>query len=698
MRLWKGWAIALGCCLSVQMHGQGTGGVAGHVRDASTGQPIAAEVTLDGNRRIRADELGAYRFDGVVAGRRAVRVRFPGFAPRDLTIDVTEGRLAGLDAALDQSIVPMGAIVVTAARREQRLADAIVETELIAAPELRRSGASDVAGAISDRSGIQLDGGVPSGAGAQIRGFDSRRVLVLLDGQPMTGRLNGNFDLSRLPLTSVERIEVVKGPQSTLYGSEAMGGVINIITRRPPDVNALNGTFTSTMGSLGRREFGAEAGWRHADWSAVASSGHRGVDLAPGVSGDQGTFARRRDGLATLRYEPDSSHRYEAGALMVSERQRYRTGQLFHFADNTQIASHLSGSTPFGGGRLTSTIALSRFEHLSRAATGGTPVSDSGAHDLQTLLHGSLLYSAVAGSGAVDAGVDVRQEMIDADRVQGETSQIRALEPFVQYARSVSGVQLSPGLRLTTSDRWGQFLAPRFAAMWRPRPTLALRATIGRGFRAPDFKELYYDFVNASAGYAVRGNPDLKAESSTSASIGAEWDGATLYAHAAAFTNRYRNFIEFRERDAAGTYTYGNISRGRTTGLEAQGGIFVRTWRVDASGAWMQTRDNVTGLPLLGRPASTLRLTADGPLVLGLHTAFSGSWIGRTAIDRSAAGGTTERPSFARVDVRVERPLPGNLDAAIGVTNLLNRELGVAWPGFTGRQLHVSMVWRVGTR
>jgi outer membrane receptor for ferrienterochelin and colicins len=674
--------------------GQGTGGLAGHVRDASTGRPVAAEVALDGARRIRADDQGAFRFDGVLTGRRAVRVRYPGYAPRELTVDVTDGRVASLNVALDQAIIPLGAVVVTAARREQRLADAIVETELIAARELRRSGASDVAGAITERAGIQLDGGVPAGAGAQIRGFDSRRILVLLDGQPMIGRLNGNFDLSRLPLTSVERIEVVKGPQSTLYGSDAMGGVINIITRRPPEENALTGTLASTLGSAGRREVSAEAGWRRSNLSAVTSGGHRGIDLAPGVSGDQGTFARRWDGLATVRYEPDSSHRYEAGAVLVGERQRYSTGQLFHFGDNTQIASHLSGVTPLGGGRLTSTISLSRFEHLSRASTGGAPVSDSGARDLQTLLHGSALYSALVGPGAVDAGIDVRQEMIDADRVQGETSQIRAFEPFVQYAWTVGGVQLSPGMRLTASDRWGQFLAPRIAAMWRPRPALALRGTVGRGFRAPDFKELYYDFVNSSAGYAVRGNPDLKAEASTSVSLGVEWDGAALYAHVAAFANGYRNFIEFREPDAAGVYTYGNISRGRTTGLEAEGGIFVRSWRVDASGAWMQTRDNATGLPLLGRPASTLRLTADGPLPLGLHTALSGSWIGRTAIDRSAAGGTTERPSFARVDVRLVRSLPGNLEAAAGVTNLLDRGLGVAWPGFTGRQLYLSMTWR----
>ncbi len=551
-----------------------------------------------------------------------------------------------------------------------------------------------MASAITERAGIQLDGGVPAGAGAQIRGFDSRRVLVLLDGQPMTGRLNGNFDLSRLPLGAVERIEVVKGPQSTLYGSDAIGGVINIITRRPPEQDAFTGALQSTVGSVGRREVAGEAGWRHGEWSAIVNGGHRGIDLTPGVAGDAGTLARRWDANGTLRWEPDSSHRYEVGTLWIGERQRYRTGQLFHFADNTQLASHLTSVIAVGSGRLTSSLALSRFDHLSRASTLGEPVADSGAKDLQTLGTASLLYSRPTRAGAVDAGIDVRQEQISADRVVADVTRIRSVEPFVQVATTLGAVQLSPGVRVTSSDRWGQFVAPRLAAMWRPYPSLALRATAGRGFRAPDFKELYYDFVNASAGYAVRGNADLKPEESTSISLGFEWDGAEVYAHASLFANDYRNFIEFGAPDAAGVYTYGNIDRGQTRGIEGEAGVFVGRWRLDGSAAWTHTKDNATGLPLLGRPASTLRLTADGPLVAGLRASLTSAWVGRTPIDRSAAGGTTERAAYARSDARITRSLPGDLEASIGVTNLFDKQLGVSWPGYTGRQLFASLSWR----
>lgn len=695
VRFWARIAGA-GFLVAVPTLAQGTGSIAGRVTDSTSGQPVPAEVVVDGVRTARADDRGAFQVDNVPLGKHVVRLRYPGFTPRDVPVDVVAGALARANATLEPAIVPLSAVVVTAARREQRLADAVVETELIGARELQRSGASDVAAAIADRTGIQVDGGVPTGAGVQIRGFDSRRVLVLVDGQPMTGRLNGNFDLSRLPLSAVDRIEVVKGPQSTLYGSDAMGGVINIITRQPPATNALTNAFTATLGSVGRREASVESGWRRDTWSATASGGYRGIDLTPGLAGDAGTFARRWDGMASTRWEPDSTHRFEVGGLVVQERQRYRTGQLFHFADNTQAAGHATAAATLAGGRWTGSLALSRFEHLSRASTGSRPVSDSGAADVQTLWQTSTLYSRPVGRSALDLGIDARQESIAADRVRGPVHAIHTIEPFAQYTASLGDIQLSPGARLTASDRWGSFVAPRLAVLWRPRPALALRAAVGRGFRAPDFKELYFDFVNTAAGYAVDGNPALKPEQSTSLSLGAEWDGARLYLHTSAFRNTYRNFIEFREPDATGTYTYGNIARGSTTGVEAEGGVFVKAWRVDASTAWMRTHDNASGLPLLGRPSTTLRLTADGPLAAGVRAALVTSWVGRTPVDRTAAGGTMERPSFLRIDSRLARPLSARVEAALGATNLLDRQLGVGWPGFTGRQIYLTLTWRQG--
>lgn len=611
-------------------------------------------------------------------------------------MDVAPGRVSVANAALSVAIVPLNAVIVTAARREQRLADAVVETELIGRDEIEQSGAGDLSDVLSRRTGVELNGGVPSGAGVQIRGMDSRRVLVLLDGHPVAGRVNGNFDLSRLPLASIERIEIVKGPQSTLYGSDAMGGVINIVTRRPPVDAPIVASVSVTGGSNGRRDAAGEVGARRGAWGFIANGGRRAIELVPGRAGDAGTFARRWDGSASLRWGSATSSWMELSTLGVVERQRYRTGQLFNFADNTQGGATWTGVADGRLGRLTATASLSQFEHLSRASTFDQPVSDSGARDRQQLLHSTLLYNGLVGNVSIDAGVDASRESIVADRVQAPTRSTITTEPFLQATRSWGTLTLTPGLRVTASDRWGNFVAPRLAGLWRPVASLAVRGSVGRGFRAPDFKELYLSFVNTAVGYAVRGNPDLHPESSTSASLGAEWDAPSYYTRLTTFRQAYRDFIETGEPDLTGTYTYRNVARGAALGAEWQGGVFAGRWRLDGSYGYLRARDAVTGTPLLGRPTHRWSASASAPVAWETRMTLTTSYTSATPVSRSAAGLTTMRDGFSRVDVRFTRSIAAGMEAGLGVTNLFDRQLGVDWPGFTGRQLNVTLSWRRG--
>ncbi|MEP7346578.1 MAG: TonB-dependent receptor [Gemmatimonadaceae bacterium] len=698
MRIRLALAVIVGSSLGGHLDAQmaATGAAAGRVTAAATGKPVAAEVLLDGTRTVRADQYGAWRIEDVAVGAHLVRVRYPGYRARDLAVAVAAGQVTIANASLAQAIVPLSAVIVTAARREQRLADAVVETELIGRNEIEESGAGDLAAVLARRTGMELDGGIPAGAGVQIRGMDSRRVLVLLDGQPVAGRINGNFDLSRLPVGAVERIEIVKGPQSTLYGSEAMGGVINIVTRRAPVDVPFVGSLSMTGGSSGRRDAAGEVGIRRGALGFLVNGGRRAIELVPGRAGDAGTFARRWDGSANVRWGGTSARWTELSTLGVVERQRYRTGQLFNFADNTQLGATWSAVTDIGekGGRVTATASLSQFEHLSRASTLDRPVSDSGARDRQRLLHSTLLYNTVVRRVSIDAGLDATRESIDADRVQAPSKTTIITEPFLQATRTWGTLTLTPGLRLTASDRWGNFVAPRLAGLWRPVPAVAVRGSLGQGFRAPDFKELYLNFVNTAVGYAVRGNPDLQPESSTSASLGAEWDAPSRYGRLTTFRQAYHDFIETGEPDLSGSYTYRNVARGTALGAELEGGMFAGAWRLDGSYGYLRTRDAATGTPLLGRPSHRSSLAATAPVVWGTRVAVTASYTAATPVDRSTTGLTRMRDGFSRVDVRVMRAVAAGVDAALGVTNLFDRRLGDDWPGFTGRQLHVTLGWR----
>ena len=639
----------------------------------------------------RTDDRGRWT-GSIPAGTRHLRVLSIGYRPRDTLLVVGRTDLS-VNVDLRETMVPLGEVIVTAARREQRLADAVVETELITSRDLAR-GPSDVASVLTERTGIQLDGGVPAGAGLQLRGFGSRRVLVLLDGQPLVGRVNGTMDLARLPVSAIERIEIVKGPQSTLYGTDAIGGVINIISRSAPDEGAEVG-LTTSAGSQGRTEILGDAGLRRGSLSTVIDGGYNNVNLVPGLASDVSTYSRRGHAGLRGRFDVDSSNRLEWGAMGIIERQRYRTGQLFHFGDNVQSSLRLGAHHEAGNDRLQATLSGSTFDHLSRAATRDTPASDSGANDRQRLIQAEVTWSGVRGPRVFDAGLVAKREWMSAERLSQENPTIVGVEPFAQATFALGSLLVTPGTRLSWSDRWGSFVAPRLAALWRPRDALAVRASLGRGYRAPDFKELYLSFVNDAAGYAVYGNPGLSPERSTSASLSTEWTGARSFVRASGFNSSYRDFIETRAPDAMGVYTYGNIDRGYARGFEVEGGLLVSTWRVETGAERLWTRDKASGSELLGKPPYTLRTSVSGPVIQSIRGSARFAYIARTPISRDEVTGQTRyRGAFPQLDLRFSRPLGTQLQLGAEFLNVLDRQLGADWPGFTGRRIAFQLKWR----
>src|SRR5690606_29884964 len=203
-----------------------------------------------------------------------------------------------------------------------------------------------------------------------------------------------------------------------------------------------------------------------------------------------------------------------------------------------------------------------------------------------------------------------------------------------------------------------------------------LRASLGAGYRAPDFKELYMEFLNIAPGvaYAVRGNADLTPETSTNVTGSVEWSGARVYLRAQAYHNRFTDFIETRaEGDSAGVtlYTYGNIEDGRTRGLELEAGATWGGLRGEAGYAWLDAERADTGEPLLGRPAHSGRLSLAYALPFGLRAGAAGVYTGRTPLQRMDGGGVLDRDGFLRVDLRFAQALPGGLELAAGVDNVL---------------------------
>jgi outer membrane receptor for ferrienterochelin and colicins len=531
-----------------------------------------------------------------------------------------------------------------------------------------------------------------------LQGIGSERVLVLVDGQPVAGRIAGVFDVSRIPVAAVERVEIVKGPQSTLYGSEAMGGVINIITRSP-EMDHLGAHAVLLAGTQSRVDGTAGASAGRGPLAASVDVGRRSIENAPGRDEETGALAQRTDLAARARWTPGTSLAVDAGLLALDERQRWLAGDLYQFADNRQWTGRLGATWQRGAHRFAPTLSASSFDHLARASRAPKPIAGvPGDRQVQRVFEGELLYNVALGAHALDVGIEGKRDDIESANVPGGRRSLDGIESFAQLELASGDFALLPGVRVSWNEQWGSNTTPRLSARWRATDRVTLRASAGMGFRAPDFKELYMQFLNDGANYSVTGNPELRPERSRNVSAGAEWTSGRVYARGQLFWNEFRDFIETRTLNPDAPpeemrrFRYENVDDGRTRGAELETGVIAGPARLEAAYSLLETEDRATGRQLLGRPTHAARATLRSELPLGLRGTTTAVYTGRTPMQRDETSGaiTGWREPFARLDARVARALPGGLELAIGADNLFDARPD-EWAGFTGRHVYTSL-------
>lgn len=704
-------ALLLGCLTSRALPAQQDSlraTLRGTVVDAGSALPLdGAQIVVTGPTpaMVQSDSRGGWQVAGLAPGRYRILARRIGYGARDLTVELSAGEVAERRVVLTAMPVALDQVVVTAARREQALKDVAVTTEVVTRREIEQTGASDLSSILTEQLGIELQGGHPAGAGIMLQGLGSERVLVLLDGQPVTGRISGVFDVSRIPASVIERVEVVKGPQSTLYGSEAMGGVVNIITRSPL-AHTLGGSAAISIGTQGRLDGTVGTMLGRGDWSSAVNVSRRRTELTPGRNTEEGALAARTDLAAKVVWSPDSATSLEASVLALDERQRWLSGSYFNFGDNSQVSGRLTGALLRGRHRLVPALHVSVFDHLSRASTEPKPIAgDTGQRQVQRLFEAELIYNTQLGGArqhALDLGVELRREDTRSGNVPGGLRALMTLEPFAQLELRAAALRVVPGVRMSWSEQWGTHLTPRLALRYEASDAITVRASASSGFRAPDFKELYMFFQNQSAGYAVEGNADLRPESSRNLTAGVEWAADRIYLRGQLFQNEFRDFIETRPISAPGeppVYRYENIDDGWTRGAELESGFSSGRVRAELGYSRLATRDRATGEPLLGRAAHSGRAGATLSLPLGLRLSATAVHTGRTPMQRDTASGAVMgwRDAFTRADVRIAQHLPGGLQLSLGADNVFDQR-PAEWAGFTGRHLYTTLTWNFERR
>ena len=648
---------------------------------------------------VLADERGKFAVPAAWGPGASFKVTAPGFRTRVVTWE--EAAANSWQIALEHTPVAFDEIVVTATGRAQRRSEVALPVEVIGASDVSSAGAPSADRLLSELPALQAAGGTPTGANVAIRGIGGPRVLILLDGQPTAGALLENRDLSRMSLAGADRVEVVKGPLSSLYGSDALGGVVNIITAAPEP--GFRGGLQVRVGEAGRREASATASGGGRLRYRVSGS-WRQEDRVPGLENWQDAFARVWDLRSTLRFDASSAVELRADANILRERQRWPAGAGFSgFNDNTGVTGWSEVRWNAGPGQLTGRLFAQRYDHLFRSARGTAPTA--GGRDKtqkEALAKAAVGYSLGLGNHHVDLGFEGSRRSIESpDKLLEDRAADAQIEAFAQDAWKLGSATLSAGARLTRNSRWGSTLSPSFGLTRPLGRTLSFRGTVARGFRAPSFKELAWNFANFGGGYILQGFPDLEPERSWSASAGLAWrPGNLVRIDADVFTSQIDNLIEanFVDYTPGGLLVYSprNVAQAVTQGFEIAIRAVSDRGDFAAGYQYLDARALDPDLPLDRRAAHsgrarvlwTLERLHGLQLNLTGHVTGASPVIGTDENGLRARVGTQER--LTALDVRLALRILGSLVLSFGVDNVFDARPG-GWQSAVERRARIGL-------
>lgn len=579
-------------------------------------------------------------------------------------------------------------IVVTGTRSETPLAASPVVTEVIDRKRLEESGVQTVSEALTLRPGLWIDRGIAGTTGITIQGLGPQYSLILVDGARQIGRTEGYLDLDRFGITDIEQIEIVRGPSSALYGADALGGVVNIITRRPKDGFALDAagqidgrlaTDTRARLAVGRGGLAAALSGEYRQGPAV----RRADEIADGTTLD--SYADRHvTGRATdqrgehWRFDGSADYLYRdlRGVDATGTGAVFDRRNLVETATGQATAQYADDVTAV---RLTADASLYRDQYLYDQRL--SDALDDYQETDESLVEGSAQVARQLGQHRALAGVELLRETLDTQRLSAPGSRTRGALYGQDEWRLGRGDQLMvvPAARLDLDSQFGTHVTPRLAARWQPTSQLVLRGSVGLGYRAPDFKELLLHFANPGVGYVVDGNPDLGPETSRSVQAGVEWQARPwLWLSANGFYNGLHDLISVvtKPEDGSGMLRFGydNIGRARTAGVETYAMVTRGRAGLELGYALTRARDLDADRALEGIPpqrfTATLRwrdpsegFDAFAAVVLTGHRPFYLS-------DDPQRATLSER----RVEIRarVAKRFPGGFGGFLGVDNLLD--------------------------
>ncbi len=500
-------------------------------------------------------------------------------------------------------------VIITATRTIRQLSSLPLPAQIISKRDIERSNSIRLNDILNEQTGLITIPDFGGGEGIQLQGLDSQYTLILVDGVPLVGRSAGTLDISRITVGNIKQIEVVKGASSSLYGSEALGGVINIITETPK--YGFNGNTNFRVGAFNTADLSTIINYKKKKLGATAFLNRYSSD---------GYDLNKADDLKTV--DPFSNYTLNAKVIydFTDATSLFVSGKYY-----TQNQDYIASSTLKGESTINewnSHLKLSHkysekwssyFEFYTTKYKAKDYLDDENNSRFSSSYYNQLLIRPEIRAtynpddkNAFIGGLGLNHETLDRTDF---TIQPEFNSPYLylQYDGNLTEkLNVIIGARFDSHNKYKSQFSPKAAIRYELNDNLAIKGSVGSGFKAPDFRQLYFDFTNATVGYTVLGYnavstaiPELEAqgqianiivpvsefqqqlnpENSISINIGFDYMlSSVLKLDLNLFRNNISDLIDTRiianKTNGQNVFSYYNVNKVYTQGLE-----FNTTWK-----------------------------------------------------------------------------------------------------------------------
>ena len=589
--------------------------------------------------------------------------------------------------------VEISPMVVTATISEKTLEEAPGSVQVITALEIQEMGAVSVDEVLEQAMGLMVSTDSGRAKVANIRGTGNKRSLVLIDGRRLAAGYKDFTSTDQIPVTMIQRIEIVRGPGCAIYGSDAIGGVVNIITKKAPD-KASGGLTTRYKSHLDKDSDGGMGSvWVGSTFGKTSfilsgSTQRIGGWDDDGDSPDDGDDEDLNSAAGRVSYALTNASNLSAGFEYFDlERQGerpYQSQSRERSAEDQRLNYFLQYDNQITrDGNLL--VRAYRSEHENEMQFSPA-ASTTGEEDAERWLNQveARYTGPVMGNHLLSVGAEFRQE--GREDSTGADNDLDNTSIFIQDEFQIfSPLYMTVGLRYDDHSEFGGQFSPKASLIYGILDELRLKASIGKGFRAPSISELFVTSYRSKGKYVYDPNPDLEPEESLSYEIGIEGGKGPFSGGITAFRNDIDNLIDAQLIRTTGSgknkttyYQYQNIAEASTQGIETRADIEL-PWHLStgASVIWLDTENKETGEELEGNPdiKGIFRLVYYHP-AYKLRASARINYIGEQHVTD-----TEDKNGYVTVNLYVAKDFSNQIRVFAGIDNLFDEKK--AYEGLT---------------